>query len=243
MNEQKTSAKAEKSGAGAPLDNRPESEIETPEVKTRESVQNPQNPSQKEHPDEITKYGDGTDGEKDGQDAADGDAVIEDLQRKIATMSEALELARDKSLRAQAEVENIRRRTAIEQANSRKFAIEGFASELLSVKDSLDLAEKVELSADNDAVISKMQEGLTLTLKQLEQVFEKFSIKIISPEKGDKLNPEIHQAMTIVPSDDVAPNCVLDVIQKGYQLHDRLLRPAMVVIAKQAEQKSNESKQ
>ena len=132
---------------------------------------------------------------------------------------------------------------AIEQTNSRKFAIEGFASELLSVKDSLDLAEQVELSADNDKVISKMQEGLSLTLKQLEQVFEKFSIKIISPEKGDKLNPELHQAMTIVPSDDVDPNCVLDVIQKGYQLHDRLLRPAMVVIAKKTEKKSSDSEE
>ncbi len=166
---------------------------------------------------------------------------IEGMQHKIAVLSEALEAEKDKSLRAQAEVENIRRRAAKEQANIRKFAIEGFASELLSVKDSLDLAEQVELSADNEAVISKMQEGLSLTLKQLEQIFEKFSVRIIAPEKGDRLNPDLHQAMTIAPSDEVDPNCVLDVIQKGYQLHDRLLRPAMVVIARKTEEKSNES--
>ena len=182
-------------------------------------------------------------GDRIEKESVDTENSIEDLQLKIALLSEALESEKDKSLRAQAEVENIRRRASIEQLNTRKFAIESFATELLSVKDSLDLAEQVELSADNENVISKMQEGLSLTLKQLEHIFEKFSIKIISPEIGDKLDPEVHQAMTIVPSDEVNPNCVIDVIQKGYQLHDRLLRPAMVVIAKKSEQKSSDSEQ
>lgn len=171
------------------------------------------------------------------------DETLEGLQYKIAVLSEALESAKDKTLRAQAEAENIRRRSAIEQLNSRKFAIENFASELLSVKDSLDLAQKVELSAENEDVISKMQEGLSLTLKQLEHIFEKFSISMIAPEKGEKLNPELHQAMTIVSSDEVDPNCIVDVVQKGYLLHDRLLRPAMVIIAKKSEQKSTDNGQ
>lgn len=182
-------------------------------------------------------------GHRIGKESEDTENSIEDMHLKIALLSEALESEKDKSLRAQAEVENIRRRASIEQLNTRKFAIESFATELLSVKDSLDLAEQVELSADNENVISKMQEGLSLTLKQLEHIFEKFSIKIVSPEIGDKLDPEVHQAMTIVPSDEVNPNCVIDVIQKGYQLHDRLLRPAMVVIAKKSEQKSSDSEQ
>ena len=176
-------------------------------------------------------------------DPKDAGHSIEGLQYKIAVLSEALESAKDKSIRAQAEVENIRRRTANEMANSRKFAVEAFATELLSVKDSLDLAEQVELSADNEDVISKMQEGLSLTLKQLEHIFEKFSIKIISPEIGDRLDPELHQAMTIVASDEIDPNCVLDVIQKGYQLHNRLLRPAMVVIAKKTEKNISHSEE
>ena len=205
------------------------SKLELPDDDT---LSQDQNTEQDDDSDEI----DSTD-----EQPKDAEPTIESLQYKIAVLSEALESAKDKSLRAQAEVENIRRRTSVEQANSRKFAIEGFASELLSVKDSLDLAEQVELSEDNKDVINKMQEGLSLTLKQLDQIFEKFSINIISPEKGDKLNPELHQAMTIVPSDDVDPNCILDVIQKGYQLHDRLLRPAMVVIAKKTEEKADDS--
>ena len=179
-----------------------------------------------------------------GQDAdtsTDQEVSVEELQMKIAVLCEALESAKDKSLRAQAEVENIRRRTSNEQINIRKYAIEGFASELLAVKDSLDLAEQVELSEDNKDVIGKMQEGLSLTLRQLQTVFEKFSIEIIAPEKGEKLNPEMHQAMTVQPSDEVEPNCVLEIIQKGYKLHDRLLRPAMVIIARKTEQKNNET--
>ena len=231
MNEQEDSLQDEKTEPKVAVNKTQKSELETPDDDASEK-------GQIEAEDEDSDNVDSKD-----SDSNDVEPDIDSLQYKIAVLSEALESAKDKSVRAQAEVENIRRRAANEQVNSRKFAIEAFASELLSVKDSLDLAEQVELSEDNKDVISKMQEGLTLTQKQLEQIFEKFSIKIISPEKGDKLNPELHQAMTIVPSDDVEPNCILDVIQKGYQLHDRLLRPAMVVIAKKTEEKNSESEQ
>ncbi len=168
---------------------------------------------------------------------------IDQLQAEIERLTEELAHAKDQSLRAAAEMENIRRRSSNEQTNIRKFAIEGFASELLAVKDSLDLAEQVELSVDNKDVIDKMHEGLTLTLKQLDRVFEKFSIQVIAPEKGDKLDPQLHQAMTVQQTDEVDNNCVLTTIQKGYQLHDRLLRPAMVVIARKPEQKNPQSEQ
>ena len=170
-------------------------------------------------------------------------ALIEELQAEIQRLNEELASAKDQSLRAAAEVDNIRRRSSNEQINIRKYAIEGFASELLAVKDSLDLAEQVELSADNKDVIDKMQEGLSLTLKQLDRAFEKFSIQVISPEKGEKLDPELHQAMTVQQTEEVDNNCVLTIIQKGYKLHDRLLRPAMVVIARKPEEKKVESEQ
>ena len=180
-------------------------------------------------------------------EAADDDsseiALIEELQAEIQRLTEELASAKDQSLRAAAEVDNIRRRSSNEQINIRKFAIEGFASELLAVKDSLDLAEQVELSAENKDVIDKMQEGLSLTLKQLDRAFEKFSIQVISPEKGEKLDPELHQAMTVQQTEEVDNNCILTIIQKGYKLHDRLLRPAMVVIARKPEEKKVESEQ
>lgn len=162
----------------------------------------------------------------------------EQLQEQIEQLNQQMADAADQLLRAQAEVENIRRRSAREQLNTRKFAIEGFASELLAVKDSLDLAQQVEIASENETAVEKMHEGIALTIKQLDKVLEKFSILAISPEKGDKLDPELHQAMTVQPSDEVGNNCILALIQKGYQLHDRLLRPAMVVIARTPEQKN-----
>jgi len=183
------------------------------------------------------------DSEEQLEEVVDEQASVEELEAKITQLSEELESAKDKSLRAAAEIDNIRRRSSNEQINTRKYAIEGFATELLAVKDSLDLAEQVELSADNKDVIEKMHEGLVLTLKQIDRAFEKFSIENIAPEKGDKLDPELHQAMTVQPSDEVDNNCVLTLIQKGYKLHDRLLRPAMVVIARTPEEKNTESDQ
>ena len=231
MNKQEEDLPDEKAEQDASVDKTQKSELETPDADTS-------------MPDQAAEHDNGArEIDLNDSDSEEAEQSIDGLQYKIAVLSEALESAKDKSIRAQAEVENIRRRAANEQVNSRKFAIESFASELLLVKDSLDLAEQVELSEDNKDVIGKMQQGLTLTLKQLEQIFEKFSIKIISPEKGDKLNPELHQAMTIVPNDEVEPNCILDVIQKGYQLHDRLLRPAMVVIAKKTEENNSESEE
>ncbi len=201
--------------------------VEQESAEENESIENEQDQASEEQLEELVE----------------DEISIEELQAKIAELTEELDAAQDKSLRAAAEIDNIRRRTSNEQINIRKFAIEGFASELLAVKDSLDLAEQVELSADNKDVIEKMHEGLVLTLKQFDRVFEKFSIEVIAPEKGDKLDPELHQAMTVQPSEEVDNNCVLNVVQKGYKLHDRLLRPAMVVIARKPEEKNSKSEQ
>ena len=138
---------------------------------------------------------------------------------------------RDEYLRAHADAENARKRAQTEISNARRFALEGFASELLNVRDSLDLARSVDLEGA-EGVVEQMAEGLELTLRQLDSAFERFSIFEISPEVGDKLDPDSHQAMTLAPSGEVEPNHICQVIQKGYRLHDRLLRPARVIVAK-----------
>ena len=116
----------------------------------------------------------------------------------------------------------------------RRFALEGFARELLTVKDSLELARAVDLDVDSSdkSVVAKVVEGLDLTNKQLEAMLDRFSIQEVSPDPGDKLDPERHQAMSIEETTEFEPNRICKVIQKGYVLHSRLLRPAMVIVAK-----------
>ena len=172
-----------------------------------------------------------------GSDAETGSAV-DSGEEDEADEWEALRAEnarlRDESLRAYADAENARKRAQTEISNARRFALEGFASELLNVRDSLDLAKSVDLDGA-EGVVERVVEGLELTLKQLDSAFEQFSVFEISPEVGDKLDPESHQAMTLAPSSDVAPNHICQVIQKGYRLHDRLLRPARVIVAKAPE--------
>lgn len=148
--------------------------------------------------------------------------------------SEAREFE-DRFMRASAEVENVRRRAESDVAQSRKFAVEAFARELLNVKDSLDLASAVELPEADTGPVAKMREGLELTLRQLDSVFERFSVAVVDPAVGEKFDPELHQAMSMQPSESVEPNHVVAVMQKGYRLHDRLLRPAMVIVARSPE--------
>ena len=140
----------------------------------------------------------------------------------------------DKFLRAKAETENVRRRAETEVANARKYGVERFAAELLAVKDSLELARAVELKEGDTTAVRKMHEGLDLTLKLMDDVFRKFGLVAVDP-KGEKFDPEKHQAISVVESDLVAPNHVVNVVQKGYLLHDRVLRPAMVVVARTKE--------
>ena len=137
-------------------------------------------------------------------------------------------------LLARAEAENIRKRADIEISNVRKFALESFVRELLSVKDSLDLAKSIDLSADTSdlTLVKKVVEGIDLTIKQLESVFARFNIEEVNPDLGDKLDPERHQAMSTEETLEFQPSVICKVIQKGYLLHNRLLRPAMVIVAK-----------
>jgi len=131
----------------------------------------------------------------------------------------------DAWLRAKAETDNIRKRAQAEIASAHKFAVESFASELLAVKDSLEAA----LASEN-ATAESMKSGVELTLKQLKNVFDKFSLAEINPA-GEKFDPHRHQAVTVVEC-DADPNTVVQVLQKGYLLHDRVIRPALVTVAK-----------
>lgn len=166
-----------------------------------------------------------------GADAADAGPDT-DQESSTAQLEAELAEQKDRYLRAVAEAENIRRRADNDIANARKYAIEGFASEILAVRDSLEIARALEISDDDAGAVVKMKEGLDLTLKQLDSALARFSVEVVDPQKGDKLDPERHQAMTTQESDNVPPNHILNVLQKGYTIHDRLLRPAMVVVAK-----------
>lgn len=164
-------------------------------------------------------------------EAVEAEAAADDLSELEAAQHEIAKL-KDAFLRSKAEEENIRRRAEKDVANGRKFAVEGFAKEMVNVFDSLKLASATEVTEDSDDAVKSIHEGVGITLKQLQSAFAKFSLVEIAPEVGDKLDPNLHQAMTLVESADVASGCVLNVIQAGFQLHDRLLRPAMVVVAK-----------
>lgn len=167
-------------------------------------------------------------GGEDGPVDAEAESPAAELEAVKAELADQ----KDQYLRAAAEVENIRRRANNDIANARKFAVEGFAKEVLAVRDSLEIARSLEINEDDEGAVAKMKEGLELTLKQLDSALAKFSIAVVEPEQGDKLDPDRHQAMSTQESDNVPPNHIVAVIQKGYTIHERLLRPAMVVVAK-----------
>jgi molecular chaperone GrpE len=155
-----------------------------------------------------------------GQDASapDADELLRQAEAKAQEHHDAW-------LRAKAEADNIRKRTAIELANAYKYAIESVALELLPVKDGLEAT----LAADS-ASLEALKNGVELTLKQLSTVFGKAGLKEINPG-GQKFDPHQHQAISMLPSDK-EPNTVINVLQKGYSLHDRVIRPALVTVAK-----------
>lgn len=152
-------------------------------------------------------------------------AGIEEQLRKVEL---AAREHHDAWLRAKAEADNIRKRSQAEIAGAHKFAVENLAAELLAVKDSLEAA----LAAEN-ATVESMKSGVELTLKQLAAVFDKFHIIEVNP-LGQKFDPHRHQAISTQAS-RAEPNSVIQVLQKGYLLHDRVIRPALVVVAKSVE--------
>lgn len=147
------------------------------------------------------------------------------LESRLAEAEKKASDMQDAFLRAKAEVDNVRRRAQEDVAKTHKFAVESFAESLLAVKDSLEMSLAVDAPS-----VESIKEGVEVTLRQLKQVFEKNKLLEIVPEKGEKLDPMKHQAISTVPVDQ-EPNTIVDVLQKGYMLSDRLLRPAVVVVA------------
>jgi len=157
--------------------------------------------------------------------SADANGPAGDLGEQLRQAQLAAQEHQEAFLRARAECDNVRKRTQTEIANAHKFAVENFASELLPVKDSLEAA-----LASDTASAQSIRSGVELTLRQLKSVFDKFNLKEINPV-GQKFDPHQHQAISTVEA-DAEPNTVVQVLQKGYLLHDRVIRPALVTVAK-----------
>ena len=143
----------------------------------------------------------------------------------------AVEKHKDEALRAFAELDNVRKRAERDVAAAHKFGMEKFINELLPVKDSLDLGFDAANSAED---IEAIREGMVLTLKMFDGALEKGGVSPIDPASGEDFDPEFHQAMMMEESQEVEAGKILRVMQKGYALNERLLRPAMVIVAKQA---------
>jgi molecular chaperone GrpE len=135
----------------------------------------------------------------------------------------------DQCVRLQAEIDNLRKRSERDLANAHKFALERFAADLLPVRDSMEMG-LAALDADSSD-IGKLREGVELTLQMLTTVMSRFQIQEVNPEH-ERFNPDFHQAMSMQERADVEPNTVVTVVQKGYLLNDRLIRPAMVIVSR-----------
>lgn len=149
-------------------------------------------------------------------------------EEALAAVEEDLARHRDAMLRMQAEMENLRKRLLRDVDKSRKFALERIMKDLLEVRDSMERGLAV---ADDSATVDSLREGQELTLKMFSKVMQDHELEVIDPA-GQPFDPEWHEAMTVLPSADVDENTVLEVLQKGFKLHDRLIRPARVVVSK-----------
>jgi molecular chaperone GrpE len=153
----------------------------------------------------------------------------QNLDQELEQAQLALSDAKDQVLRAQADVQNIRRRAEQDVSKARKFALEKFAEELIPVVDNLERG--LESAQNDDADVTVIREGIEMTLSSFLAVLKKFNVEPVDPQ-NEPFDPQLHQAMSMVVNDNVEPNTVLHVMQKGYQLNGRLVRPAMVMVSK-----------
>ena len=178
--------------------------------------------------DEAQREGDNTPQEE----TVAADAPQEELSSEeiIARLAEEAAGARDTALRAQADAQNVKRRAEQDVEKARKFALEQFAKELLAVVDNLERTLEATAGQEDEGV-KPITEGVELTLKSFLDALKKFNVEAIDPQ-GEPFDPNLHQAMSMVENNDVEPNSVIAVMQKGYTLNGRLLRPAMVMVSK-----------
>lgn len=169
----------------------------------------------------------------DAQDAPEGEQPADEmslLQEQLEAAEAAAGMARDELLRVQAEMQNLRRRTEQDIEKAHKFGQEKFSTELLAVMDNLERSAAAAEASEDEAV-QAIKEGVELTLKGFMDCFKRFNIEAVDP-LGEPFDPQLHQAMSIQESPDAEPNSVIAVMQKGYTLHGRVIRPAMVMVSK-----------
>ena len=164
----------------------------------------------------------------ESEQAADADSEPS-LEEVIGQLQVDAAAAKDAALRAQADAQNVKRRAEQDVEKARKFALEQFCKELLPVMDNLERA--LEAAPANEEVVKPIAEGVELTLKSFVDAMKKFKIEVLNP-LGEPFDPQFHQAMSMVENGDVEPNTVTLVMQKGYTLNNRLVRPAMVMVSK-----------
>jgi molecular chaperone GrpE len=157
--------------------------------------------------------------------------TVDELIAALDTARSAAEQARDQALRAQAEAENVRRRTQRDVENAHKYALERFGNDLLPVVDSLERAVEAARTTQRDGAVAAIADGVELSLKLFVDTLARASLIQVDPV-GEPFDPKLHQAVSMVESDTAEPGSVLQVLQKGYTLHGRLVRPAMVIVAK-----------
>lgn len=176
---------------------------------------------------DIEAVDNGSEAEQAGSDGEPAD--VDTLQAALDEARAEASQYRDQAVRAMAEAENTRKRAQRDVESARKFALEKFATELLGVRDSLELGLKA--AEENAGDFDKLKEGMDMTQRMLASSMEKVGIEVINPE-GEVFNPEFHEAVATQPTDDLPANSVAGVMQKGYTLNGRVLRAAMVTVAK-----------
>ena len=166
--------------------------------------------------------------EENSENIESKEVDVEFLEGQLEKLQEQSKASLDKVVRAQAEMENLRKRAARDVENAHKYALEKFTNELLPIMDSLELGLSASVKAKN---LDNLCKGMELTLEMFNTVMEKFGITMIEP-KGEKFNPELHDAVSMQETNDSNSGIIIEVMQKGYTLNGRLIRPAMVVVAK-----------
>ena len=180
--------------------------------------------------------------ETEVQEGADGEAIeqsesqvqIEQLESELAAAQAALAATKDQMLRTEAEAQNMRRRAKLDIENAHKYSIEKIAKELVHIVDSLEKGLEAACVSSEDPQVDAMHKGIELTHKLLLATLEKFHIHQVNPI-GAVFDPKQHEALTTQATAEAAPNTVLTVVQKGFVIHDRVLRPARVIVAKNPE--------
>lgn len=176
----------------------------------------------------------------DADDAEGGGPSLTEEQKRIVELEEEIAELKDRSLRAMADADNAQKRAAREVADSRKYGATGLARDVLTVADNLGRAMQAvpEVSQEEDENLFNLRTGVDLTLKELIQALERHGVQKVTPEPGERFDHNRHQAMFEVPTDEMAPGCVAQIVQDGYVMHDRLLRPALVGVAKKPPKES-----